>query len=323
MIEVQQLTKRYGDAVAVDDLSFTVQPGRVTGFLGPNGAGKSTTMRMILGLDTPTSGTVKVNGRPYAGSVSPMQEVGALLDPKAFHPGRSAYNHLRWIARAGGLPRTRVDEVLEIVGLSEVARRKAGEFSLGMAQRLGIATALLGDPPILLFDEPVNGLDPEGIHWIRSFLQRLAAEGRTVLLSSHLMSEMEETADHIVVIGRGRLIADASITDFTQRSTSSHVHVVSPRLADLGQLLERAGATVTRGEGGLTVTGMEARWIGRLAAEQDIELHELTPRRASLEAAFMELTENSVEYRASNGPAVAAVAAVAEAAALTGTEIRS
>ena len=320
MIEVQHLTKRYGEAVAVDDLSFTVQPGRVTGFLGPNGAGKSTTMRMILGLDTPSSGAVLVNGRPYRGIASPMQEIGALLDPKAFHPKRSAYNHLRWIARAGGLPRRRVDEVLEVVGLSDVAHRKAGEFSLGMAQRLGIATALLGDPSILLFDEPVNGLDPEGIRWIRSFLQRLASEGRTVLLSSHLMSEMEETADHIVVIGRGRLIADASITDFTQRSTSSHVRVVSPRAADLVPLLEQAGAAVNHADGSLTVTGMEARWIGRVAAEQGIELHELTPRRASLEAAFMELTDDSVQYRASDGTGSDTIAATAQA--LAGTEIR-
>ena len=298
MIEVQQLTKRYGDTAAVNDLSFTVQPGRVTGFLGPNGAGKSTTMRMILGLDTPTSGEVLVNGRPYRRITSPMREIGALLDPKAFHPKRTAYDHLRWIARAGGLPRTRVDEVLDIVGLADVANRKAGEFSLGMAQRLGIATALLGDPPILLLDEPVNGLDPEGIRWIRSLLQRLACEGRTVFLSSHLMSEMEETAEHIVVIGRGQLIADANIEDFTRNSTSSHVRVVSPRSSDLVPLLRQAGAAVVEAPEALTVTGVESGWIGRIAAEHGIELHELTPRRASLEAAFMELTGDSVEYRA-------------------------
>ena len=298
MIEVQQLTKRYGDTAAVNDLSFTVQPGRVTGFLGPNGAGKSTTMRMILGLDSPTSGEVLVNGRPYRGITSPMREIGALLDPKAFHPKRTAYDHLRWIARAGGLPRTRVDEVLDIVGLADVANRKAGEFSLGMAQRLGIATALLGDPPILLLDEPVNGLDPEGIRWIRSLLQRLAREGRTVFLSSHLMSEMEETAEHIVVIGRGQLIADANIEDFTRNSTSSHVRVVSPRSSDLVPLLRQAGAAVVEAPEALTVTGVESGWIGRIAAEHGIELHELTPRRASLEAAFMELTGDSVEYRA-------------------------
>ena len=298
MIEVQQLTKRYGDTAAVNDLSFIVQPGRVTGFLGPNGAGKSTTMRMIFGLDTPTSGEVLVNGRPYRGITSPMREIGALLDPKAFHPKRTAYDHLRWIARAGGLPQTRVDEVLDIVGLSDVANRKAGEFSLGMAQRLGIATALLGDPPILLLDEPVNGLDPEGIRWIRSLLQRLASEGRTVFLSSHLMSEMEETAEHIVVIGRGQLIADANIEDFTRNSTSSHVRVVSPRSADLVPLLRQAGAAVVEATDALTVTGVESGWIGRIAAEHGIELHELTPHRASLEAAFMELTGDSVEYRA-------------------------
>ena len=298
MIEVQQLTKRYGDTAAVNDLSFTVQPGRVTGFLGPNGAGKSTTMRMILGLDTPTSGEVLVNGRPYRRITSPMREIGALLDPKAFHPKRTAYDHLRWIARAGGLPRTRVDEVLDIVGLADVANRKAGEFSLGMAQRLGIATALLGDPPILLLDEPVNGLDPEGIRWIRSLLQRLAREGRTVFLSSHLMSEMEETAEHIVVIGRGQLIADANIEDFTRNSTSSHVRVVSPRSSDLVPLLRQAGAAVVEAPEALTVTGVESGWIGRIAAEHGIELHELTPRRASLETAFMELTGDSVEYRA-------------------------
>lgn len=300
MIEVQQLTKRYGDTAAVDDLSFIVQPGRVTGFLGPNGAGKSTTMRMILGLDTPTSGEVLVNGRAYRGITSPMREIGALLDPKAFHPKRTAYDHLRWIARAGGLPRTRVDEVLDIVGLTDVASRKAGEFSLGMAQRLGIATALLGDPPILLLDEPVNGLDPDGIRWIRSLLQRMAREGRTVFLSSHLMSEMEETAEHIVVIGRGRLIADANIEDFTRNSTSSHVRVVSPRSSDLVPLLRQAGAAVVETEEALSVTGVESGWIGRIAAEQGIELHELTPRRASLEAAFMELTGDSVEYRATH-----------------------
>lgn len=321
MIEVQHLTKRYGEAVAVNDLSFTVQPGRVTGFLGPNGAGKSTTMRMILALDKPTSGEVSVNGRPYGEIRAPMQEIGALLDPRAFHPGRSAYNHLRWIAHAGGLPARRVDEVLESVGLSDVARRKAGGFSLGMAQRLGIATALLGDPPILLFDEPVNGLDPEGIRWIRSLLQQLASEGRTIFLSSHLMSEMEETADHIVVIGRGRLIADTSIADFTQRSESGHVRVVSPRVADLTPLLKQAGATVEHAGHGITVTGMEANWIGRVAAEQGIELHELTPQRASLEAAFMELTEDSIEYRATGKASSAAVAETVQE--LAGTEGRS
>lgn len=320
MIELRNLSKRYGDTLAVDQLSFTIAPGRVTGFLGPNGSGKSTTMRMILGLDAPSSGEVTVNGRAYATIPAPMHEIGALLDPKAIHGGRTAYSHLRWIARAGGLPRRRIGEVLDLVGLTDVAGRKASGFSLGMSQRLGIATALLGDPRILLFDEPVNGLDPEGIRWIRSLLQRLAAEGRTIFVSSHLMSEMEETADHIIVIGRGRLIADASIAEFTQRSSSSHVRVVSPRGADLAPLLERAGATVTNGDGALTVTGLEAPRIGILAAQHRIELHELTPRRASLEAAFMELTQESLDYQGGARDAVA----IAEAAqALAGTGTRS
>jgi ABC-2 type transport system ATP-binding protein len=317
MIEVNDVTKQYGDTVAVDHLSFAVQPGIVTGFLGPNGAGKTTTMRMILGLDRPTSGSVKVNGRPYQDLSAPMHEVGALLEAKAIQDGRTARQHLRWIARAGGLPASRVDEVLELVGLSEVANRKAGDFSLGMSQRLGIATALLGDPRILIFDEPVNGLDPEGIRWIRSLLQRLAVEGRTVLLSSHLMSEMEETADHILVIGRGRLIADTSIAAFTQRSAASHVRVVSPQAMELASLLTRAGATVTRGEGALTVTGIDAGRIGSLAAEHRIELHELTSRRASLETAFMELTQQSQEYQA-GAPATDMVLETAQA--LVGTE---
>jgi len=264
MIEVNDVTKRYGDTVAVDQLSFAVQSGIVTGFLGPNGAGKTTTMRMILGLDRPTSGSVTVNGRPYQDLPAPMQEVGALLEAKAIQGGRTARQHLRWIARAGGLAASRVDEVLELVGLKEVANRKAGDFSLGMSQRLGIATAL----------------------------------GRTVFLSSHLMSEMEETADHIIVIGRGRLIADASIAEFTQHSAASHVRVVSPQAMELAPLLTQAGATVTRGEGALTVTGMDAGRIGSLAAEHRIELHELTSRRASLETAFMELTQQSQEYQA-------------------------
>lgn len=298
MIEVNDVTKRYGDTVAVDHLSFAVQPGIVTGFLGPNGAGKTTTMRMILGLDRPTSGSVTVNGRPYEDLAVPMLEVGALLDARAVQGSRTARQHLRWIARAGALPANRVDHVLERVGLKEVSNRTIGGFSLGMLQRLGIATALLGDPRILLFDEPVNGLDPEGIRWIRSLLQDLAADGLTVFLSSHLMGEMEDTADHIIVIGRGRLIADASIAEFTQRSATSHVRVVSPQAMELAPLLTRAGATVTRGDGVLTVTGMDAVRIGSLAAEHRIELHELTSRRASLETAFMELTEGSQEYRA-------------------------
>jgi ABC-2 type transport system ATP-binding protein len=314
MIELKDLSKRYGDTLAVDALSFTVAPGRVTGFLGPNGAGKSTTMRMILGLDAPSGGKVTVNGRPYRDLPAPMREIGALLDAKAIQGGRSAYNHLRWVAQAAGLPRTRVDEVLELVGLREVASRKAGGFSLGMSQRLGIATALLGDPETLILDEPVNGLDPDGIRWIRSLLQHLASEGRTVLLSSHLMSEMEETADHVVVIGRGRLIADTNIAEFMQRSSGSHVRVVSPRAAQLVPLLESAGAGVTTHDGALVVTGMEAPRIAAIAAEHRIEVHELSLRRASLEDAFMELTQDSRDY-AGGTPAVAKQAA----AVLVGT----
>lgn len=312
MIEVKDVTKRYGDTVAVDHLSFTVKPGIVTGFLGPNGAGKTTTMRMMLGLDAPSSGAVTVNGHSYRQIAAPMHEVGALLDAKAAHGGHTAQQHLRWLAAAGGIPQRRVGEVLDLVGLAEVAGKRLGGFSLGMYQRLGIAAALLGDPRILLFDEPVNGLDPEGIRWIWSLLQRLAAEGRTIFLSSHLMSEMEETADHIIVIGRGRLIADASLAEFTQRSAGNHVRVVSPRAAALATLLERAGASVTHAEGALTITGMEAARIGSLAAEHRIELQELSTRRANLEAAFMELTEGSVEYQATP----AAPASVAPAPAL-------
>jgi ABC-2 type transport system ATP-binding protein len=298
MIEVNDVTRRYGTTVAVDHLSFTVKPGIVTGFLGPNGAGKTTTMRMILGLDRPSSGEVTVNGRCYRDITAPMHEVGALLDAKAANGGHTARQHLGWIARAGGIPAARIDQVLDLVGLAEVAERRVGGFSLGMYQRLGIAVALLGDPQILLFDEPVNGLDPEGIRWIRTLLQRLAAEGRTIFLSSHLMSEMEETADHIIVIGRGRLIADESIAAFTQRSRSSHVRVVAPEATSLAPLLEQAGAQITVADGALIVTGMDALNIGRVAAAHQIELHELATRRASLEAAFMELTQDSLEYQA-------------------------
>jgi ABC-2 type transport system ATP-binding protein len=298
MIEVHQLTKRYGDTLAVDRLSFKVQPGIVTGFLGPNGAGKTTTMRMILGLDAPTSGSVTVNGHAYRTIAAPLHEVGALIDAKAINGGCTAYQHLHWLASAGGIPRTRIDEVLAVVGLSSVADRRVGGFSLGMYQRLGIAAALLGDPRILLFDEPVNGLDPEGIRWIRSLLKRLAGEGRTLLLSSHLMSEMEETADHIIVISRGRLIADTSLAEFTQRSSGSHVRVVSPQAGNLVPLLEGVGATVTNSAGELTVTGIEAAQIGQIAVANRIELHELSPRRATLESAFMELTEGTLDYQA-------------------------
>lgn len=320
MIELRNLSKRYGDTLAVDDLSFTIAPGRVTGFLGPNGAGKSTTMRMILGLDAPSSGEVTVNGRRYGSIPAPIQEIGALLDPKAIHGGRTAYHHLRWIARAGGVPRQRVDDVLDLVGLTDVAGRKAGGFSLGMSQRLGIATALLGNPHILLFDEPVNGLDPEGIRWIRSLLRQLASEGRTIFVSSHLMSEMEETADHVIVIGRGRLIADTSIAEFTRRGSGNHVRVISPMGTDLAPLLVRAGAGVTMSDGALIVTGMEAPRIASVAAEHRIELHELSPRRASLEEAFMELTQDSTDYQ---GVTAEAVAIAQTAPVLAGTGTRS
>jgi ABC-2 type transport system ATP-binding protein len=298
MIQARGLTKRYGDTVAVDALSFDIRPGVVTGFLGPNGAGKSTTMRMILGLDHPSAGSVSVGGRRYRELAAPLREVGALLDAGAIHGKRSARNHLRWLADAGGLPRGRVDEVLELVGLADVAGRRVGGFSLGMSQRLGIAAALLGDPATLLFDEPMNGLDPEGIRWIRTLLQRFAAEGRTVVVSSHLMHEMEETADHVLVIGRGRLIADTSISELTLRAAGNHVHVASPDAAALGGLLARAGGLVTEDDdGALSVAGLHAPQIGDLAAEHGLRVHELTPRRASLEAAFMELTEHSVDYR--------------------------
>ncbi len=297
MIEVNNVTKRYGKTIAVDRLSFAVKPGLVTGFLGPNGSGKTTTMRMILGLDYPDSGSVTVAGRSYASLPAPMHEAGALLDAKGMQGGRTARQHLTWLAKAGGLPKRRVDEVLEQVGLKEVAGRKVGGFSLGMSQRLGIATALLGNPRVLLFDEPVNGLDPEGIRWVRALLKGLADEGRTILVSSHLMSEMEETADHVLVIGRGRLIADTSIADLTSHSAGNHVHVVSPQAAELVPLLETAGARVTQADGALMVTGMETPQVAQLAFDQRILLHELTPRRASLETAFMELTQGSVEYQ--------------------------
>ena len=309
MIEVRGLTKRYGDTLAVDDLSFDIQPGVVTGFLGPNGAGKSTTMRMILGLDRPTSGTVTINGSPYTALVSPLREIGALVDAKAIQGGRSARQHLSWVARAGRIPQRRVDEVLEVVGLTSVANRKVGGFSLGMSQRLGIATALLGDPDTLLFDEPVNGLDPEGIRWIRTLLKRLAAEGRTVFVSSHLMSEMQETADHVLVIARGRLVADTTMADFTRRSTRSHVRIVSPDAAALVSILTDRGAAVGVGDdGALAVVGMDAARVGELAANRHIRLHELTERRASLEVAFMELTQDNTEYQGSRAAEIVTAA---------------
>jgi len=304
MITATGLTKRYGSTAAVDGLTFEVKPGIVTGFLGPNGAGKTTSMRLILGLDKATEGTVTVNGHSYREKRAPMQEIGALIDPSAVHGGRSAYHHLLWQAQAGGLPRNRVDEVLDMVGLADVAGKKVGGFSLGMHQRLGIASALLGDPPVLLFDEPVNGLDPEGIQWVRMLMRRFAAEGRTVFISSHMMSEMEQTADHVLVIGRGHLVADVSMAEFMQRSAHSHVKIVSLRAHDLIPHLEAKGALVTNGTPNeLTVTGMDSSAIGAIAFEQGIPLNELSTQRASLEAAFMELTHDSVEYRADRGPA--------------------
>ena len=299
VIEARNLSKHYGKTVAVDDLSFDVLPGKVTGFLGPNGAGKTTTMRMILGLDRPNSGVVTINGRRYRDLPAPLREVGALLDAKAVHGGRKAYNHLLLLAQSNGIPASRVDEVLRIVGLEGVAKRRAGGFSLGMGQRLGIAAALLGDPGILMFDEPVNGLDPEGIAWVRELMRALAAEGRTVFVSSHLMSEMALTADHLVVIGKGKLIRDESVTQFVESSSQRSVRVRSPQRGQLEQLLQRAGASfATVEDGALDVHGLAAEAIGEMAAANSLVLHELTPRRASLEEAFMELTRDSVEFHA-------------------------
>jgi ABC-2 type transport system ATP-binding protein len=309
MIEASGLTKRYGTTVAVDDLSFTVPPGQVTGFLGPNGAGKSTTMRLILGLDAPDAGAVTVNGRPYASYRRPLFEVGALLEAKAFHGGRSAYGHLLCLAASNGIPRSRVGEVLELVGLDRAARKRAGGFSLGMGQRLGIAAALLSDPGVLLLDEPVNGLDPEGVAWVRALLKSLAAEGRTVLVSSHLMSEMENTADRLVIIGRGTLIAQAAIGELLAAGSASHVKVRSPQAAELATLLQACGATVTReGDGTLAVTGASTDDIGELARANGVTLAELSVRQASLEDRYMELTRESAEYH-SGTPAAAAPAA--------------
>jgi ABC-2 type transport system ATP-binding protein len=294
--------------VAVNDLSFEVLPGRVTGFLGPNGSGKSTTLRMVLGLDAPSSGSVTVNGRPYDRHRRPLQEVGALLDAKAIHGGRSAYNHLLCLAQASGIPRRRVDEVLERVGMTSAAHKQAGNFSLGMGQRLGIAAALLGDPSVLLFDEPVNGLDPEGIVWIRTLMRSLAAEGRTVFVSSHLMSEMAITADHLIVIGQGRLIVETSMADFIRGSSKNHVRVRTPQPSELIQLLSAHGAT-TKDEpgtdGALSVIGLDCSTIGDLAATHHIGLRELSPQQPSLEDAFMEMTRDVVDYRAEVTPDLA------------------
>ena len=301
MIEVRGLTKRYGAKTAVDGLTFGIEPGKVTGFLGPNGAGKTTTMRCILGLDYPDAGTVTVDGRDYHDLGNPMREVGALLDAKAVHGGRSAYNHLLCLAQTNNLPKRRVGEVLELVGLSEVAKKRSKGFSLGMSQRLGIAATLLGDPRVLMFDEPVNGLDPEGILWIRNLMKALAAEGRTVFVSSHLMSEMESTADHLIVIGRGKLIADCSMSEFIARSSGAAVRVRTPMADDLIKCVTAEGATattVTDDDGAIEVRGMTAEAVGDIAFEQAIRLHELTTVHASLEEAFMELTASSVEYHA-------------------------
>ena len=300
MIEVKDLTKRYGSKTAVDHLSFQVQPGRVTGFLGPNGAGKSTTMRVILGLDAPTGGQTTIAGRPYASLSQPLRRVGSLLDGKAMHGGRTAYNHLLWMSQSNGIARSRVDEVLEIVGLTQVAAHRTKGFSLGMSQRLGIASALLGDPDVLLLDEPVNGLDTEGIRWIRDLLKGLATEGRTVLLSSHLMSEMELTADHLVVIGQGHLIADTSMRAFIQHNSQAVTVVRSPEIDKLRMALERVGGRMQLdAKGGWQVSGPDAATIGDVAAAQGIALHELTPRLSSLEDVYTQMTKTSVEYRGS------------------------
>ena len=296
-IEAHGLTKRYGRTVAVDDLSFRVEAGRVTGFVGPNGAGKSTTIRLLLGLDAPDGGEIQVQGRRYRGLRAPLREVGALLDASATHPGRRARNHLLWLARSNGLPARRVDEVLDLVGLSDVARKRTGGFSLGMAQRLGIAAAMLGDPRVLVFDEPVNGLDPDGIRWIRAFLRSLAAEGRAVFVSSHLLSELEGVADELVVIGRGRLIAQTTVRELLASAPRDRVHVRTPQVADVMAALAGAGGTVTStGADELVVSGLEPDRIAQLVAEGGLRLDELYRERASLEDVFFDLTGDAVDY---------------------------
>jgi ABC-2 type transport system ATP-binding protein len=298
MIHAQNLTKRYGKKVAVDDLSFTVPAGRVTGFLGPNGAGKSTTMRMILGLDAPTSGLVTVNGKPYAQHAMPLHEVGALLEARAVHTGRSARNHLLAMAATTGVATRRVDQVIDMVGLDEVANDRAGAFSLGMGQRLGIAAALLGDPQTLILDEPVNGLDPDGVRWIRNLLKRLAEEGRTIFLSSHLMSEMALTADHVIVVGKGRLLRDQSMADFIASESAAVVRVRSPQLRELAKLLSAHGVIIRQTvDGEMEIEGLTSEHIGTTAAAAGVTLFELTTLTASLEEAYMALTEDSVSYR--------------------------
>jgi len=308
MIEARQLTKRYGDKTAVDGVDFTVHPGAVTGFLGPNGAGKSTTMRMIIGLDAPTAGTVTVNGRRYARHSAPLHEVGALLEARSIHPGRSAFDHLMTLAYTHGISRSRVNEVIDLTGLQSVARKRAGAFSLGMGQRLGIAAALLGDPQTIMLDEPVNGLDPEGVRWIRTLLTGLAAEGRTVFVSSHLMSEMALVADHLIVVGRGRVLADTTVQDLVLRAGGDAVVVASADPAELRRVLAGPGVEITGRPGSeqLSVTGLPAREIGLKAAAHGVALFELTAKTVSLEEAFMELTKDSVEYHATSNPARAA-----------------
>ncbi|MEV0996238.1 ABC transporter ATP-binding protein [Nonomuraea sp. NPDC050202] len=297
MIQLNGLTKRYGEKLVVDDLTFTVRPGLVTGFLGPNGAGKSTTMRMVLGLDLPTAGKATINGRHHHELPRPLRVIGSMLESQAVHPRRTAYKHLLYLAQTNDLPASRVDAVLDLVGLSDVAGRQAGGFSLGMSQRLGIAAALLGDPPVLMLDEPVNGLDPEGVRWVRTLIRGLAAEGRTVLVSSHLMSEMAMTADRLVVIGRGRLIAEGDLGEFTE--TGAAVVVRTPEAAAFARRLELAGAHVQAGEAGeLLVTGLSMPDVGRLACAESVPLYELAARRVSLEEAFMDLTRDAVEYGA-------------------------
>jgi ABC-2 type transport system ATP-binding protein len=297
VIEVSGVTKRYGEKTAVEELSFEVKPGMVTGFLGPNGSGKSTTMRLILGLDAPNAGSTRVNGRPYRDHPAPLHEVGALLEARSVHTGRSAFNHLLALAQTHGIPQRRVAELIDMVGLGEVAGKRAGGFSLGMGQRLGIASALLGDPRTVMLDEPVNGLDPEGIQWVRRLLKALAAEGRTVFVSSHLMSEMALTADHLIVIGRGKLIADTSVEDFVRRASKPGVRVRSPQVQRLAELIARPGVSVTAiGPSLIEVDGLESEQVGTTAAEHGIVLHELSPQTASLEEAFMELTRESVEF---------------------------
>ena len=298
MIEARGLTKRYGDKVAVDDLSFVVKPGLVTGFLGPNGAGKSTTMRLILGLDRPNAGVALVNGHPYSSARTPMREVGALLDAKDVHGGRTARAHLRALCQANGIPMSRVVEVLDLTGLRDVAGKRIRGFSLGMSQRLGIAAAMLGDPQVLMFDEPVNGLDPEGIIWIRQFMQALAGRGRTVFVSSHLMSEMALTAQHLIVIGRGRLLADMSTADFIAKNSEARTRVRAPQAEELAAALGARGGRVNRVDGYLEVEGMTTDQVGDVAAAHGLTVHELFTQRSSLEEAFMEMTRDSVEYHA-------------------------